>query len=160
MASSLVRSADEGTSVSSVAAPPVSAVVCGISPAASPACGSGFPRFPRPAVPAVSAVALPPRPAGIHGVRPPRGGPHVIVPSLADRLVPAVAAAATFAPAVAAVLPAAAAAATFAPATAAVIPAAGGVPLLPLPDPSGAGACVVAACVAACAVAVLADAPP
>ncbi|CAI5498612.1 unnamed protein product [Closterium sp. Naga37s-1] len=51
------------------------------------------PRPPRPAPvpPAVpTALLVTPRPAGIQGVRPPRGGPQVIVPSLADRRIPCV----------------------------------------------------------------------
>ncbi|CAI5981049.1 unnamed protein product [Closterium sp. NIES-64] len=108
----------------------------------SPPCK--FPRLPCLAVLAVSAVALPSRPAGIHGVRPPRGKPQVIVPSLAECLVPAVTAAVAFASAASAINPAARGA-TFAP-------------RLPFPAPSCA--CVVAAGVAACAVAVRADVPP
>ncbi|CAI5498615.1 unnamed protein product [Closterium sp. Naga37s-1] len=51
---------------------------------------------PRPPRPALVPLAVPtalfvtPRPAGIQGVRPPRGGPQVIVPSLADRRIPCV----------------------------------------------------------------------
>ncbi|CAI5521913.1 unnamed protein product [Closterium sp. Naga37s-1] len=97
------------------------------------------PRCPRPAAPAVSAAPLPPRPAGIHGVRPPRGGPQVIAPSRADRLVPT------------------AAAATFVPAAAAVVLVTAGASLVArtwFP-----GACVGAACVVVCPVEFATDAP-